>query len=92
MKIEEYINEFIKKETIIEPNPFLTTRIMASIEKPVNQKRSAWQTVIAVASISIVILFGFKLGSLYHGTSTQFKLNINDSQIEMLHYYVDSNE
>jgi hypothetical protein len=89
MKTEDYINQFIEKEKEIEPNPFLSTRIMASIDK----KRTVhsipiWQTVIAVASISLVIFTGFQLSNLYNPTSAQEKgLVINDSHIEMLHYY-----
>ena len=89
MKTEDYINQFIEKGKKLEPNPFLITRIMASIEKKdVVQRTPVWHTIIAAASISLVILTGFQLSNLYNPTAAQEKgLVINDSHIEMLHYY-----
>ncbi len=93
MKTEDYINQYIEKEKQIEPNPFLSTRIMAFIEKPTAQKINPLQTIIAVTSISLVMLLGFQLSSLYNSTSAENQLHINDSQIEMLHIYqTESNE
>lgn len=89
MKTEDYINQFIEKGKKLEPNPFLTTRIMASIEKKdIVHRTPVWHTIFAVASISLVIFTGFQLSNLYNSTVAQEKgLVINDSHIEMLHYY-----
>lgn len=93
MKTEDYINQFIEREKQIEPNPFLGTRIMASIENPVTKRINTWQTIIAVASISLVMFLGFELSGIYSSIATQNQLSINDSQIEMLHYFQsDSHE
>ncbi|MDD2284929.1 MAG: hypothetical protein PHQ11_05960 [Paludibacter sp.] len=94
MKTEDYIKRFIEKEKQIEPTPFLRTRIMGVIEKPMVKKASSWQPVIATVSISLIMLLGFQLSNLYNSSSAkQTLLNINDSNIEMLHYYhIESNE
>jgi hypothetical protein len=93
MKTEDYINQFIEREKQIEPNPFLGTRIMASIENPVTKRVNTWHTIIAVASISLVMFLGFELSTLYISTSTPNELSINDSHIEMFHFYQsDSHE
>lgn len=89
MKTEDYIDQFIEKEKQLEPNPYLATRVMLSIgKKDIIQKKPVWHTIIAAASISLVIFTGLQISNLHNPASSQEKgLVINDSHIESLHYY-----
>lgn len=96
MKTEQYINELIKREKQMEPNPFLSTRVMAAIEN--SQKEEShklglkrvplWQAVLVTMSLVAVAFLGVTIGKTYiDNTSPKMVMNINDSQIENLGYY-----
>lgn len=92
MKIEDYINDVIDKEKQVQPNPFLSTRIMARLESetPREAKRiPAWQKLAVAASLGLVVMMGVGIGNTrYSNSNTSSSLNINDSQIEGLNYYI----
>jgi len=69
MKADDYINEFINKEKQTEPNPFLSTRIMARIEAPVARRVHLWQSFAVAASFGIVVFMGIQLGGFYSNNS-----------------------
>ncbi len=95
MKTEQYIDELIKREKQMEPNPFLTTRVMAAIEKSEKQSQRSelkrvplWQAVLVTMSLVAVALLGITIGNAYvDSTSSKMVVNINDSQIENLGFY-----
>lgn len=88
MKADDYINEVINKEKQIEPNPFLSTRIIARIEAPVARRVNLWQSFAVAASIGIVVFMGIELGGFYSNNSeNQTAIHINDSEIENFVYY-----
>lgn len=91
MKTEQYINDFVNREKQTEPNPFLSTRVMAEIEKmeqPEKRKVGVWQTIAVAASLVAVVLLGINIGNSYVESSLpKTALNINDSQLENLVYY-----
>lgn len=91
MKTENYIDDFIQREKQTEVNPFLSTRVMAQIEKsqqPVVRKAPVWQTIAVAASLAAVAFLGITIGNSYvENTSQEIMVNINDSQIENLGYY-----
>ncbi|MDD3787201.1 MAG: hypothetical protein PHO94_00725 [Petrimonas sp.] len=91
MKTEQYIDDFIKREKQTEHNPFLSTRVMAEIEKrqqPERRRTPVWQTVVVAASLAAVAFLGVSIGNSYQkSVSHEFTMNINDSQIENLGYY-----
>jgi len=88
MKTDEYIDDLINREKQTEPNPFLSTVIMSSIETSVAKKMTAWQSIAVAASISTVIFLGTQLGRFSAGDKST-ALNINDSEIENFIYYND---
>lgn len=91
MKTEQYIDDFIRREKQTESNPFLSTRVMATIEKsqkPEVRKIPVWQAVVVAASIATVAFLGVTIGNSYvDNASPEMVMNINDSQIENLGYY-----
>lgn len=91
MKTEQYIDDLIRREKQTEPNPFLSTRVMAEIEKsqkPEVKKVPVWQAVAVAASIAVVAFLGITIGNSYvDNASPELVMNINDSQIENLGYY-----
>lgn len=91
MKTEQYIDNLIRREKQTEPNPFLSTRVIAEIEKSQKPKANqvpVWQSVAIAASIAAVAFLGITIGNSYvDNASPQMVLNINDSQIENLGYY-----
>ncbi len=91
MKTEQYINDLIQREKQTEPNPFLSTRVLAMIEKnqqPAHRKAPVWQVVTVAASLAVVAFLGVTLGNSYvDNASHEMVMNINDSQIENLGYY-----
>lgn len=93
MKTEKSITDFIDSKLKIEPNPYLTTQIMAkleSMEQSEPYKLSSLQKAVVAVSITIVVLLGISLGTLYNKETTEsFALNINDFQIENLQIFSD---
>lgn len=91
MKTEQYIDDLIRREKQTEPSPFLSTHVMAAIEKsnkPEFKKAPVWQTIAVAAGIAAVAFLGVTIGNSYvDNASPKMVMNINDSQIENLGYY-----
>lgn len=91
MKTEQYIDDLIRREKQTEPNPFLSTRVMAEIEKsqqPVSRKVPVWQVAAVAVSLAAVAFLGISIGNSYvDNKSPDLVMNINDRQIENLGYY-----
>jgi len=95
MKTEDYINDFIVHEKQTEMNPYLSSKIMARIESPVEQKKTAlWVNLAVAASIAVVLVAGFQIGGLYATNPEQYAgMTINDSEIENFTLYnINDNE
>jgi len=93
MKTEQSITDFIDSKLKIEPNPYLTTQIMAKLESMEHNghyKLSSLQKTVVAVSITIVVLMGISFGTLYNKEKTDsYALNINDYQIENLQIFSD---
>lgn len=91
MKTEHQIDDFIRREKQTEPNPFLSSRVMANIEKlqkPEVKKNPVWQVAAVSASVAAVVFLGISIGNSYvDSASPETVMNINDSQMENLGYY-----
>jgi mannose/fructose/N-acetylgalactosamine-specific phosphotransferase system component IIC len=91
MRTENFIDDFIRDEKQTEPNPFLTTRIMAEVEKMQQTEMKIvpwWQIVVFIASIVAVVFLGITLGNSYiNPISQEITMNINDNEIENFGYY-----
>jgi len=92
MKLDRYIDDFIRKEKEVEVNPYLTTRVLAELEK---QDEAAilrttvpiWKKAVVAASIVLVMAAGYGLGSMVKGENEHIAININDAQLENLNLY-----
>ena len=87
METDELITEFVNKEKELDHNPFLTTRIMASLS-PQRKSIGYFQYAGIAACISTVIVLGISIGNTYDKTPKQYsELNINDSEMENFAIY-----
>jgi hypothetical protein len=96
MKTEEYIDNYIEQQLKIEPNPYLTTRIMSKLDS-INEKNafnfSPIQKIGITASIAASIMIGIMLGTNYKSdTSNSMSININDSKIENFQIFDETDE
>lgn len=91
MKTEQYIDDLIRREKQTVPNPFLSIRVMAEIEKPQRpeiKRIPVWQAFAVAAGMAAVAFLGISAGNSYiDNSSSETVININDSQIENLEYY-----
>lgn len=94
------VNQFIDEEKNVEPNPFLATRIMASVEAldraEVGRSNLFLHKVLKPVFISISIaaaaFFGVLTGGAYtvdapHGQVPVELSYLNDAQMESVDYY-----
>jgi predicted anti-sigma-YlaC factor YlaD len=98
-----YSDNIINEEKKMKSNPFLATRVMASIDNlempSVNLPESVWkkalQPAIITALIIIGIFIGYKMGGLYTSGNHQQLVNesayINDIEMESLNYISQNN-
>lgn len=92
--INNLVDDFIKKERGLEPNPFLATRIMSKIERqkiePVWKIGPAWARLAVASAFVLVVSGGFVLGKAYNATTSIAQtLIIDDGRIENISYYND---
>lgn len=91
MGTEKYINDLIEREKQMVPSPYLSTRVLAEIERrqlQSNYRPTAWKAIALAASFAAVTVLGITLGNSYKGDYyPKLGMNINDSQIENLEYY-----
>jgi Na+/proline symporter len=93
--IENRINQLIQEERTIAMNPYLSTRVMAAIEK--QQDRKAGQhslilkPVLAIASLVLVVAMGVMAGSAYPTRSDDGEAVLrNDAQAEHFAFYLQT--
>ncbi len=93
--IEKRIHQLITEERNTGLNPYLSTRVMAAIERRENHHQfrvsRPWKPVLALASLFVAIILGVAAGNLYSSTEvdTGSVLN-NDSQTEHFAFYLQS--
>ncbi len=92
MKLDRYIDDFIRKEKEVEVNPYLTTRVLAKLEEQddiavYGKSVPVWKKAVVAASIVLVMAAGYGLGSMVKGEKEYISININDAQLENLNLY-----
>ncbi len=92
MKIDNYIDDFIRKEKEEQVNPYLATRVLAKLEENneavvIGTIAPIWKKFAVAASFALVIAVGFGLGSMVKGDKEYISININDAQLENLNLY-----
>ncbi len=92
MKLDEYIDDFIRKEKQEQVNPFLATRVMAKLEETrepevLRKPVPIWKKLVVTASLALIVATGFGLGSIATGEKDYISININDAQLENLNLY-----
>ncbi len=86
MNTDFYIDRMIEREKGEQPDPFLSTRVMARIAPAASGYRLYLRGALAAVSLVIVLLSGLHLGrSLAHSQETRFP--IDDTTIENLDFY-----
>jgi hypothetical protein len=91
-EIENKILAAIREEKNTSFNPFLTTRIMAAIEKERTGRTStfipAWKKVVVAMSLLVAIAAGYYTGNLYERNNYPDEVVlINDYGMEQLEFY-----
>ncbi|MBN1159510.1 MAG: zf-HC2 domain-containing protein [Bacteroidales bacterium] len=93
----------IQKESQLEPNPFLATRVMARIEaleqvaETVEKRRlfsRIWQPVLATVSIAAAVFIGVMAGNLYQpvqlsGQIPEELVYMDDAAMESLQFLMN---
>jgi len=95
--IDQRIDELIQEERNTAFNPYLSTRVMAAIERrrdirlfTVNRK---WQPVLALASVLVAVLLGIAAGNLYSSADEETgSVLSNDSQTENFAFYLQTDK
>lgn len=83
MQPDDYINDLIEQEKNEASNPYLVTRVMASVGKPQQSSLPVKQVLAFVAGVVLVIVLGMQLGNSYLSSPKSYAgVNINDSQME----------
>ncbi len=93
--IDQKIDKLIQEERNTAFNPYLSTRVMAAIERgetkqpfAVNRK---WQPVLALASVMAAIMLGIAAGNLYSSADAEAgSVLSNDSQTENFAFYLQT--
>ena len=92
--MEKRIRSFIEKEKEMQPNPYLHTRVMASIAAVKKEERAWYQPVLkpmlALASLALVIWLGVAAGNAWPGDSDGEPYLENDSRTENLSFYTQT--
>lgn len=88
------VQSFVETELNIPPNPFLSTRVMASIERRNNKPHKfypAWQSFAMSLGVIVAIAAGVKAGSLYHTSQVESDHAtiefMNDDKMEHFVFY-----
>ena len=93
--IDQKIDKLIQEERNTAFNPYLSTRVMAAIERretkqpfAVNRK---WQPGLALASVMAAIMLGIAAGNLYSSADAEAgSVLSNDSQTENFAFYLQT--
>ncbi|HHT23774.1 MAG TPA: hypothetical protein GXZ87_10795 [Bacteroidales bacterium] len=93
MKLEDYIDDFIRKEKQQQVNPYLATRVLAKLDEtetivPIRKKAPVWQSLAVAASLALIVVMRIEIGSMAKMSQNNYaSLNINDAQLENLNLY-----
>ncbi|MDD2513586.1 MAG: hypothetical protein PHS71_10110 [Proteiniphilum sp.] len=91
MTTNHLIDELIRREKEMLPDPLLTSRVMTRMKSAaIEEKRAVplWQAIAVAGSIAAAAFLGNFIGSNSVDCETSAKrININDRQIENLGYY-----
>ncbi|MBL7743681.1 MAG: hypothetical protein JNN00_09445 [Chitinophagaceae bacterium] len=90
--IDQLLEDFIKEERNTEPNPFLSTRIMAAVERRGGKQllplSPAWKIAVIAASLFVAVFSGITAGNLYQPKNNAADaVLINDDSIENFGWY-----
>lgn len=93
--IENRIDELIREERETAMNPYLSTRVMATIAAQQEQKARpatvVLKPVLAVASLAVVVWLGITAGSAYTaGSTVQATELTNDAATENFAFYLQT--
>ncbi|MGE4568198.1 MAG: hypothetical protein AB7C90_03330 [Bacteroidales bacterium] len=86
MDTEFYIDRMIEREKGQQPDPFLSTRVMARIAPAASGYRFWLRGSLAALSLAVVLLSGIHLGRSL-ADSQETRLPIDDTTIENLDFY-----
>lgn len=91
-KMHQLIEDFIQEERKTESNPFLSTRVMAAIEKrkqeAVKQGSPVLKTLAIGLGLFVAVFAGIAAGNLYQTKSEASDVVlINDNRIENFSFY-----
>ncbi len=89
---DQLIENFVTEERNTTFNPFLSTRIMAAIDKKRNEKlvvfSPLWRTALIALSLLIAVLTGVATGSLYQPEKVAADMVLmDDSSMENFSFY-----
>jgi hypothetical protein len=93
--IEKRIDALIAEERDTAMNPYLSTRVMAAIERQHERKTGMWpllwKPVLALASLVFVVWLGITAGNGYPSGNTEeaFVLS-NDAATEQFAFYLQT--
>jgi hypothetical protein len=89
--IERMIDDFVSGERNLEPNPFLSTRIMASLDQSKGHEAFSFNPLRKLAfavSMVIAVFIGVATGNQYKtGNSGADVILINDDKMERFDMY-----
>jgi transcriptional accessory protein Tex/SPT6 len=96
-----WVDAFIAQEKQVKVNPFMTTRVMAQIEKQKTVKANSVfirslkpQPLLVAASIVLALFLGVSAGSFYQPANIAEQvpeelLYLNDAEMESLTYFMN---
>ena len=91
--IHQIIENFIQEERNAESNPFLSTRIIAAVEKKATNEiiliSPFWKATMVALSFVVAVFTGIATDSLYKPTNNANDVVlINDSRMENFEFYI----
>jgi hypothetical protein len=92
--IHQLIEDVVQEERNAEFNPFLSTRIMAAVEKKyfteVKQVSTVWKTAVVAFSLFAAVLAGVAAGNLYQTENIATDVIVmNDDRMENFGFYIE---
>lgn len=92
MDIDKLINEMVAAETTVECNPFLSTRVMATLEKQeVQEKPFVLKPAVIALGIMAAVFLGVAAGSLYREDTKEDTIVLyNDSSTENFAFFIET--
>lgn len=90
--IQQKIDQFIQEERNVAFNPFLSTRILAAIDKKDKVETftalPAWKTAIVAISMVVALITGIAAGNLYQSDNKEPDVVLmNDNRMENFGFF-----